>query len=98
MIPLLGATIEQLGKKARDLRDFITYKNPASLDIIALAYTLQTGRDAMEERLVLWPVRWSSKRKNWMHIWRKPVRPRQANQNSPLKIPIRGRLKTTKKG
>src|SRR5581483_522323 len=43
---------EQLKQKARDLLHFIREESP-SIDLVAMAYTLQIGREAMEERLGL---------------------------------------------
>ncbi|MES2824534.1 MAG: SDR family NAD(P)-dependent oxidoreductase [Pseudomonadota bacterium] len=50
IIPLSARTAEQLQQKAIDLLDFIRDEEP-SVDLIAMAYTLQVGREAMEERL-----------------------------------------------
>src|SRR5207249_11438840 len=50
IIPLSARTAEQLEEKARDLLDFIRKEVP-SIDLIETAYTLQVGREAMEERL-----------------------------------------------
>ncbi|MGZ5445522.1 MAG: SDR family NAD(P)-dependent oxidoreductase [Thermoanaerobaculia bacterium] len=49
-IPLSARTPEQLQQKARDLLDFVTARQE-SLDLPSVAYTLQVGREAMEERL-----------------------------------------------
>ncbi|HET8797285.1 MAG TPA: polyketide synthase dehydratase domain-containing protein, partial [Thermoanaerobaculia bacterium] len=49
IVPLSARTAEQLGQKARDLLTFVR-ENP-SVDIAAIAYTLQVGRVAMDERL-----------------------------------------------
>src|SRR5512145_2398120 len=58
IIPLSARTIEQLKQKARDLLDFISESRAEEqaaswkpLDLVAVAYTLQVGREAMEERL-----------------------------------------------
>jgi acyl transferase domain-containing protein/enoyl-CoA hydratase/carnithine racemase/acyl carrier protein len=49
IIPLSARTPEQLQQKARDLLDFIRRQPP--VDLVELAYTLQAGREPMEERL-----------------------------------------------
>ena len=49
IIPLSARTAEQLKQKARGLLEFI--RKEASIDLIETAYTLQVGREAMEERL-----------------------------------------------
>jgi acyl transferase domain-containing protein/acyl carrier protein len=63
IVPLSARTAEQLEEKARDLLKFIRasqqrgqpaeQSTPSSnpIDLAAMAYTLQVGRDAMEERL-----------------------------------------------
>ncbi len=63
IIPLSARTPEQLKQKARDLVEFIRNakhkeqskenSSPAgkSIDLISIAYTLQLGREAMEERV-----------------------------------------------
>jgi acyl transferase domain-containing protein len=63
IVPLSAKTTEQLEEKARDLLKFIRASlergrpaeasTPSSelIDLAAVAYTLQVGRDAMEERL-----------------------------------------------
>jgi len=63
IVPLSARTAEQLEEKARDLLKFIRasqeHGQPAEqsapssnpIDLAAVAYTLQVGRDAMEERL-----------------------------------------------
>jgi len=56
IIPLSARNTEQLRQKAQDLLGFIreheTLDEPSSrIDIAAMAYTLQVGRDAMTERL-----------------------------------------------
>jgi polyketide synthase PksL len=48
IIPLSARTVEQLKQKASDLLEFIQTSRP---DLEAAAYTLQVGREAMEERL-----------------------------------------------
>jgi acyl transferase domain-containing protein/enoyl-CoA hydratase/carnithine racemase/acyl carrier protein len=49
IVPLSARTAEQLRQRSRDLLDFIrTTEQP--VDLVSLAYTLQTGRDAMEAR------------------------------------------------
>jgi len=50
IVPLSSRTLEQLKQKAQDLLDFI-HKEGSSINLIEMAYTLQTGREAMEERL-----------------------------------------------
>ena len=50
IIPLSARTAEQLKQKARDLLAFLRAGSP---DLIEVAYTLQVGRQAMEERLGL---------------------------------------------
>jgi len=50
IIPLSARTAEQLRQKARDLLGFIRAQASA-IDLVEMAYTLQTGRVAMEERL-----------------------------------------------
>ena len=52
MIPLSARKPEQLKQKARDLLDYIR-KQAAKVDLNEMAYTLQVGREAMEERLGL---------------------------------------------
>jgi len=59
VIPLSARTTTQLKKKASELLEFIEKHNPLnkltteeySIDLNAMAYTLQIGREAMEERL-----------------------------------------------
>jgi polyketide synthase PksN len=50
IIPLSAKTAEQLQQKAADLLDFIS-KRDRHIDLWDMAYTLQVGREAMEERL-----------------------------------------------
>uniref|UniRef100_UPI00374247C8 beta-ketoacyl synthase N-terminal-like domain-containing protein n=1 Tax=Fulvivirga marina TaxID=2494733 RepID=UPI00374247C8 len=52
MIPLSAKSEEQLKQKATDLLEFIG-KTPEEVDLTALAYTLQVGREAMDHRLGL---------------------------------------------
>ncbi|WP_129645083.1 GNAT family N-acetyltransferase [Peristeroidobacter agariperforans] len=52
IVPLSARMPEQLEQKARELLDFISNAEE-SIDLVALAYTLQVGREAMEERLGL---------------------------------------------
>jgi acyl transferase domain-containing protein len=52
MVPLSARTAGQLKQKACDLRDFVRGKE-ATVDLLSMAYTLQVGREGMEERLVL---------------------------------------------
>ncbi len=49
IVPLSARTPAQLKQKARDILDFI--RESPSIDLIEIAYTLQVGRAAMEERL-----------------------------------------------
>ncbi|MBV9493034.1 MAG: SDR family NAD(P)-dependent oxidoreductase, partial [Acidobacteria bacterium] len=50
IVPLSARSPEQLQQKARDLRSFLrTSQQP--VDLASVAYTLSTGREAMEERL-----------------------------------------------
>jgi acyl transferase domain-containing protein/enoyl-CoA hydratase/carnithine racemase/acyl carrier protein/cyclopropane fatty-acyl-phospholipid synthase-like methyltransferase len=51
LILLSARTAEQLRQKTRDLLDFVAASS--SLDLPAMAYTLQVGREVMEERLAL---------------------------------------------
>jgi len=55
IVPLSARTPEQLRQKARDLLSFIRPPQPTvpakSVDLASIAYTLQIGREAMEERL-----------------------------------------------
>ncbi|HEX6100801.1 MAG TPA: beta-ketoacyl synthase N-terminal-like domain-containing protein [Thermoanaerobaculia bacterium] len=48
-IVLSARTPEQLRQKAQDLLDFLQARE--TVDLAAVAYTLQTGREAMDERL-----------------------------------------------
>jgi acyl transferase domain-containing protein/acyl carrier protein len=50
IILLSARTAEQLERKARDLLDFIR-EEAQSIDLTEMAYTLQVGREAMDERL-----------------------------------------------
>src|SRR5882672_6305741 len=50
VILLSARTAEQLQQKARDLLDFVRPRLN-TIDLVAMAYTLQVGREAMEERL-----------------------------------------------
>jgi polyketide synthase PksM len=50
VVPLSARTAEQLAHKARELLDFIRREEP---DLAALAYTLQVGREALEERMAV---------------------------------------------
>ena len=50
IIPLSARTAEQLKQKARDLLDFIR-SEAQSIDLLEMAYTLQVGRQPMDERL-----------------------------------------------
>ncbi len=55
IIPLSARTVDQLRQKARDLRNFIRVDEQSSsresFELPAMAYTLQSGREAMDERL-----------------------------------------------
>ncbi|MBZ5509493.1 MAG: hypothetical protein LAO78_28915, partial [Acidobacteriia bacterium] len=62
IVPISARTPEQLRQKAVDLLEFIRSRQPGNpaqestapakpVDLAALAYTLQVGREAMEERL-----------------------------------------------
>ncbi len=55
LVLLSARTAEQLLQKARDLLGFIQAPRqaPQALDLASLAYTLQVGREPMEERLAL---------------------------------------------
>ena len=50
IVPLSARTPEQLKQRVRDLLNFIR-REEQSIDLIEMAYTLQVGREAMEERL-----------------------------------------------
>ena len=50
IVPLSAKTPEQLEQKARELLAFVR-RDAASLDLHELSYTLQIGRDPMDERL-----------------------------------------------
>ncbi|WP_116811136.1 polyketide synthase dehydratase domain-containing protein [Steroidobacter cummioxidans] len=50
VVPLSARMPEQLEQKARELLDFIRNAEDP-IDLVDLAYTLQVGREAMEERL-----------------------------------------------
>ncbi|HET8890469.1 MAG TPA: SDR family NAD(P)-dependent oxidoreductase, partial [Candidatus Angelobacter sp.] len=52
IILLSARTAEQLKEKARDLLDYIRPRVKA-IDLVSVAYTLQVGREAMEERVGL---------------------------------------------
>ena len=54
-IVLSARTSDQLSEKVQDLLDFIADQQAAatSLDLVSMAYTLQVGREAMEERLAV---------------------------------------------
>ncbi|HET8888130.1 MAG TPA: type I polyketide synthase, partial [Candidatus Angelobacter sp.] len=52
IILLSARTAEQLKEKAHDLLDFIRAKQQ-TIDLVSMAYTLQVGREAMEERVGL---------------------------------------------
>lgn len=50
IIPLSARTPDQLKQKVHELINFIR-KEQKPIDLVAMAYTLQVGREAMEERL-----------------------------------------------
>ncbi len=50
VVPLSAKTAEQLQQKARDLLGFVRPRQN-TIDLVSVAYTLQTGREAMDERL-----------------------------------------------
>ncbi len=50
IVPLSAKTPDQLKQKARDLLRFLR-REEASVDLFDVAYTLQTGREAMDERV-----------------------------------------------
>ncbi len=52
IFPLSARTAEQLREKARDLLDFIRGEEPP-LPLASIAYTLEVGREAMDERLAV---------------------------------------------
>jgi acyl transferase domain-containing protein/enoyl-CoA hydratase/carnithine racemase/acyl carrier protein/NAD(P)-dependent dehydrogenase (short-subunit alcohol dehydrogenase family) len=51
IVPLSAKTPEQLQQRAVDLLAFIHGQQAGTVDLIDMAYTLQVGREAMEERL-----------------------------------------------
>ncbi|MBM0104580.1 SDR family NAD(P)-dependent oxidoreductase [Steroidobacter sp. S1-65] len=51
IVPLSARTAEQLTQKMRDLLDFVRTEGGRRIDLTSLAYTLQVGREAMDERL-----------------------------------------------
>jgi acyl transferase domain-containing protein/acyl carrier protein len=52
IVTLSARTAEQLRQRSRDLLEYIeTTRQSGEIDLAAVAYTLQTGREAMEERL-----------------------------------------------
>ncbi|WP_329395186.1 SDR family NAD(P)-dependent oxidoreductase [Streptomyces melanogenes] len=53
LVVLSARTDEQLTGRARDLLDHLTAHQVMDTQLPALAHTLQTGRDAMEERLAV---------------------------------------------
>src|SRR6266700_7066585 len=59
IILLSARTVEQLKQKARDLLEFIREEGQSArsagnpIDLVEMGYTLQVGREAMEERLGL---------------------------------------------
>lgn len=50
IVPLSARTADQLRMKARDLLEFVRDSPPP---LVSIAYTLQVGREAMEERLCI---------------------------------------------
>ena len=50
IVPLSARTAEQLKQRARDLLDFIGSEDDGT-DLLDMAYTLQVGREPMEERV-----------------------------------------------
>ncbi|HZI56374.1 MAG TPA: SDR family NAD(P)-dependent oxidoreductase, partial [Verrucomicrobiae bacterium] len=52
MILLSARTAEQLKQKAQELLEFVR-RGTKTVDLVSMAYTLQVGREAMEERLGL---------------------------------------------
>lgn len=50
IVPLSARTPEQLLQKAADLLEYIQQHQPAGIDLISMAYTLQVGREPMEQR------------------------------------------------
>jgi acyl transferase domain-containing protein/enoyl-CoA hydratase/carnithine racemase/acyl carrier protein len=50
LIPLSARTAGQLQQKVTDLLAFVSTRR-SSLDLVSMAYTLQVGREAMDERL-----------------------------------------------
>jgi acyl transferase domain-containing protein/enoyl-CoA hydratase/carnithine racemase/acyl carrier protein len=53
IIPLSARTAEQLKQRVRDLLEFIRARGAEQIDLAAMAYTLQVGREAMDERFGL---------------------------------------------
>ncbi|NOU16649.1 MAG: SDR family NAD(P)-dependent oxidoreductase [Bacteroidales bacterium] len=51
IIPFSAKTKEQLRQKVCDLIDYLSENEHSSIDLTQMAYTLQVGREAMEERL-----------------------------------------------
>ena len=51
VVLLSARTLPQLRQKAEDLKAFV--ERDADIDLLSLSYTLQIGREAMEERLAL---------------------------------------------
>jgi acyl transferase domain-containing protein/enoyl-CoA hydratase/carnithine racemase/acyl carrier protein/NAD(P)-dependent dehydrogenase (short-subunit alcohol dehydrogenase family)/SAM-dependent methyltransferase/ribosomal protein S18 acetylase RimI-like enzyme len=51
IVPLSAKTPEQLQQKAADLLRFIRAQEPHTINLTDMAFTLQVGREAMEERL-----------------------------------------------
>ncbi|MCB2360141.1 SDR family NAD(P)-dependent oxidoreductase [Clostridium estertheticum] len=53
IIPLSAKNEDRLKAKAKQLLEFINNKNVKEINLEEVAYTLQVGRDSMEERLAL---------------------------------------------
>src|SRR5260370_26405643 len=52
IVPVSARTAAQVKEKARDLLEFMRPRQK-TLDLVSMAYTLQVGREAMEERVGL---------------------------------------------
>ncbi|MFJ6851027.1 SDR family NAD(P)-dependent oxidoreductase [Streptomyces sp. NPDC091271] len=53
LVVLSAKDPERLRERARDLLDWLLPQDPATVDLGAVAYTLQLGREAMDHRLAL---------------------------------------------
>jgi acyl transferase domain-containing protein/aryl carrier-like protein/SAM-dependent methyltransferase len=53
IVPLSARTADRLGQKLLDLQTFIraSRRDGTAVDLVSMAYTLQVGREAMEERV-----------------------------------------------